>query len=68
MQLSLPTSKAEYNIEEAAKVLGISAAELRSLLIRHVLDEPDGVKNLPKMRFRAADLIILSMVSLPPQS
>jgi hypothetical protein len=62
MLLDIPTSKSEYNIEEAAHVLEMSAAELRSLLIRHVLDEPDGVRNLPKMRFRPADLIMLRLV------
>ena len=62
MRLHLPTSKSEYNIEEAARVLGISSGELRSLLIRHVLDEPEGLRNLPKMRFRPADLIMLQLV------
>ncbi len=68
MQLSLPTSKAEFNIEEAAHVLGLSASELRSLLIRHVLDEPEGIRNLPKMRFRPADLVMLSLVAGVAQS
>ena len=63
MDLRLPTSKTEFNIEEAAGVLGLSASELRSLLIRHVLDEPEGIRNLPKMRFRPADLVMLSLVS-----
>ena len=62
MPLDIPTSKSEYNIEEAARVLDMSAAELRSQLIRHDLDEPDGVRNLPKMRFRPADLIMLRLV------
>ena len=62
MRLHLSTSKSEYNIEEAARVLGINSGELRSLLIRHVLDEPEGLRNLPKMRFRPADLIMLQLV------
>ena len=63
MQLQLPTSKAEFNIEEAAHILDLSASELRSLLIRHVLDEPEGIRNLPKMRFQPAGLVMLSLVS-----
>ena len=62
MRLETPTTKSEYNIDEAARVLGMSSGELRSLLIRHVLDEPDGVRHLPKMRFRPADLIMLRLV------
>lgn len=62
MPVETPTTKSEYNIEEAARVLDMSSAELRSLLIRHVLDEPDGVRHLPKMRFRPADLIMLRLV------
>jgi hypothetical protein len=68
MSLQLPTSKSEYTIDEAASVLGISANELRSLLIRHVLDETEAIKNLPKMKFRPADLIMLSQVLASPRS
>ena len=38
MQIQLSTAKSEYTIDEAARLLGISSQELRSLLIRHVLD------------------------------
>ncbi len=62
MHSDLPSTKAEYNVEEAARMLGISSGELRSLLIRHVLDEPEGLQNLPKMRFRRADLVMLRLV------
>jgi len=62
MRLDLPSTKSEYNVEEAARVLGISSGELRSLLVRHVLDEPEGLRNLPKMRFRPADLVMLRLV------
>lgn len=66
MQLDLSTEKNDYNIDEAARMLGISSGEIRSLLIRHVLDEVDGVRNLSMMRFRPADLIMLSQVAVPP--
>ena len=65
LRLSLPTGKSDYNFEEAARILGISGKELRTLVIHHLLDEADAVQNLPRMRFRPADLIMLSMVSTP---
>ena len=65
MQLDLSTEKNDYNIDEAARMLGITSSEIRSLLIRHVLDEVDGVRNLSTMRFRPADLIMLSQVAVP---
>ena len=62
IRLSLPTGKSEYNLDEAARILGISAKELRTRVIHHLLDEAEGVQNLPRMKFRPADLIMLSMV------
>lgn len=66
MQLDLSAEKNDYNIDEAACLLGITSGEIRSLLIRYVLDEVDGVRNLSGMRFRPADLIMLSQVAVPP--
>lgn len=66
MQLDLSAEKNDYNIDEAARLLGITSGEIRSLLIRYVLDEVDGVRNLSGMRFRPADLIMLSQVAVPP--
>ena len=69
MQIQLSTAKSEYTIDEAARLLGISSQELRSLLIRHVLDETEAIQNLPKMKFRPADLIMLSLMAAEaPQS
>ena len=65
MQLDLSIEKNDYNIDEAARLLGITSGEIRSLLIRYVLDEVDGVRNLSGMRFRPADLIMLSQVAVP---
>lgn len=66
MQLDFSTEKSDYNIDEAARLLGITSGEIRSLLIRYVLDEVDGIRNLSGMRFRPADLIMLSQVAVPP--
>ena len=64
--LRLSTRKSEYTVQEAARVLGVSFEELRSLLIRHVLDEMDSIENIPKMRFKPADLVMLNLVSHGP--
>ena len=64
--LRLSTRKSEYSVQEAARVLGVSFDELRSLLIRHVLDEMDAIENIPKMRFKPADLVMLSLVAHGP--
>ena len=61
--LRLSTRKSEYSVQEAARVLGVSFDELRSLLIRHVLDETDSIENIPKMRFKPSDLVMLSLVA-----
>jgi hypothetical protein len=58
--------KAEYNLDEAASILGISAKELRTRVIQHLLDGSDSVQNLTRMKFRPADLIMLSMVGDTP--
>ncbi len=64
--LRLSTRKSEYTVQEAARVLGVSFDELRSMLIRHVLDEIDSIENIPKMRFKPSDLVMLSLVSHGP--
>ena len=58
----LPSGKAEYTLEEAASALGISAAELESLVTDGLQAETPDVRNLERMRFRPADLIMLNMV------
>ena len=64
--LRLSTRKSEYTVQEAARVLGVSFEELRSLLLRHVLDEMDSIENIPKMRFKPADLVMRNLVSHGP--
>ena len=64
--LRLSTRKSEYTVQEAARVLEVSFDELRSLLIRHVLDEMDSIENIPRMRFKPSDLVMLSLVSHGP--
>lgn len=62
MNLSLPTGKAEFNFEEAAAALGISLNELETLVVERLQADGPSVRNLARMRFRPADLIMLNMV------
>jgi hypothetical protein len=62
MNLSLPAGKAEFNFEEAAAALGISSNDLENLVIERLDADGPAVRNLARMRFRPADLIMLNMV------
>ena len=64
-QLPLADGKSDYNFEEAAGVLGISSLELRTLVIEHLAGGDAPVRNLSRLRFRPADLIMLTMVKTP---
>ena len=64
-QLSLADGKSEYNFEEAAGVLGMSSLELRTLVIEHLASEDAPLQNLSRLRFRPADLIMLTLVKSP---
>ena len=59
----LSPRKNEYSLEEAARALGLGVTELRALLIHHVVHESESVGNIPKMKFRPADLVMLSAVA-----
>ena len=63
MNLRLDPAKTEYTEEEAATALGLSSAQFRSLLLRHVVEEEDSLNNVAVMRFRPSDLLMLSMLS-----
>jgi len=65
MQLSLPSGKADFNLEEAAGVLGISAHELKSLVEQRLADDNAAMGNIAKLRFRPADLIMLNLIKTP---
>ncbi|MEZ5361404.1 MAG: hypothetical protein R2748_03430 [Bryobacterales bacterium] len=62
IHLSLPAGKAEFNFEEAAAALGISSNELETLVAERLNADGPSVRNLARMRFRPADLIMLNMV------
>lgn len=66
MKLRLQPGKSEYTETEAARALGVSPAQFRSLLLRHVVDEEESLGNVAVMRFRPSDLLLLSMLKQEP--
>jgi hypothetical protein len=61
------SGKLEYNEEEAATALGVSIAQLRALVRRHVIQEESGPE-VPIPNFRPSDLLLLKMLSKPTEN
>ena len=62
MTIQLEPGKREYTEAEAARALELSPAQFRLLLLRHMVQEEQSLANLAIMRFRASDLLLLSML------
>lgn len=62
MKIRLQPGKSEYTEAEAARALGVSPAQFRTLLLRHVVHEEAALGNVALMRFRPSDLLLLSML------
>jgi hypothetical protein len=57
------TAKAYYSETEAARSLGISIAEFRSLVRRYIIDRDEDMSNVEVTTFHAADLLLLRMLA-----
>jgi len=68
IQLSLPAGKSDFNFEEAASLLGLSAQELKSFVLQRLGESDTSPKQLAKMRFRPADLVLLNVIQATPGS
>jgi len=55
--------KTHYSETEAAKALGISVDDLRTLIVDHIVDSADDLENVPKARFHPSDLLVLKLLS-----
>jgi len=62
MNLRLQPGKSEYTAEEAARALGLNEIQFRAILLQHVVEEEEALSNVPLMRFRPSDLLLLSML------
>ncbi len=61
-QLSLPAGKSDFNFDEAATLLGLSSQELKSFVMQRLGESDTSPKQLAKMRFRPADLVLLNVI------
>lgn len=62
MRVRLQPGKTEYTESEAARALGLSPTQFRTLLLHHVVQEEEAISNVGIMRFRPSDLLLLSML------
>lgn len=65
MQLTR-TSKSQYSEIEAAEELGISVAQLRTMIRSHVVERDEDLSNVPVTTFQPSDLLILRLLAGMP--
>jgi hypothetical protein len=55
--------KSQYSESEAAEELGISVAQLRTMIRSHVVDRDEDLDNVPVTTFQPSDLLILRLLA-----
>ncbi len=55
------TGKLYFNENEAARILGISVDNFRTMLKQHILDREEDATNASQTTFHAADILLLKM-------
>jgi hypothetical protein len=58
--------KGQYSGAEAAEELGISVAQLRTMIRSHVVDRDEDLNNVPVHTFQPSDLLILRLLTGMP--
>ena len=66
MQLT-KMGKSQYSETEAAEELGVSVAQLRTMIRSHVVDRDEDLNNVPVTTFQPSDLLILRLLSKQQQ-
>ncbi len=61
--VSRRNGKLYYSEKEAARELGISVEKFRTLLVRHIVDGQDDLKQLPTTSFQPSDLLLLRLLA-----
>jgi len=56
-------SKTQYSEPEAAKELGITVEELRTLVRSHIAESDEDLKNMSVASFHPSDLLVLKLLS-----
>ena len=65
-QVSSRPGKGQYSEAEAAEELGISVAQLRTMIRSHVVDQDEDLNNVPVTTFQPSDLLILRLLTGMP--
>ncbi len=55
------TGKLYFTENEAARILGISVDQFRTLLTRHICDKAEDVINASQTTYHASDIVLLKM-------
>ena len=65
MSVQVPSrpGKGQYSEAEAAEQLGISVAQLRTMIRSHVVDRDEDLNNVPVTTFQPSDLLILRLLT-----
>jgi hypothetical protein len=63
VQVGTKPSKGQYSEAEAAEELGISVAQLRTMIRSHVVDRDEDLNNVPVHTFQPSDLLILRLLT-----
>ena len=61
--LAIKSSKTQYTEQEAASELGISVAELRTLIRSHIAESDEDLNNVSVASFHPSDLLALKLLS-----
>ncbi len=65
LQLSR-TGKSQYSETEAAEELGVSVAQLRTMIRSHVVERDEDLTNVPVTTFQPSDLLVLRLLAKQP--
>jgi len=66
VQVSTRPGKGQYSEAEAAEELGITVAQLRTMIRSHVVDKDEDLNNVPAHTFQPSDLLILRLLTGMP--
>jgi hypothetical protein len=64
-QFSRP-GKSQYSEAEAAEELGVTVAQLRTMIRSHVVEHDEDLNNVPATSFQPSDLLILRLLTGKP--
>ena len=61
--LAAKSPKTQYSESEAAKELGVTVEQLRTLIRSHISESDEDLNNVPVTSFHPSDLLLLKLLS-----